>query len=84
MRKLFVVAAVFCALLADVAAADETTGEVTEINPDEQTFSLDNGMTFSVSDDIKIDGLSPGDTVKVTYEKQDSENIATEVERPEN
>ncbi len=74
------------ALLASVslASADETAGRITQVNAEEQTITLDNGMTFSLSDDVNLNALAPGQEVKVTYERQDSENIATDVESPKN
>ena len=86
MKSVLVSTIAAAALLftAGIAAADEASGRVTQVNTEEQTFTLDNGMTFSLSDDINIEGLAAGQEVKVTFEKQDSENIATEVQIPEN
>tara|TARA_R110002110_G_scaffold7511_3_gene37942 strand:- start:222 stop:482 length:261 start_codon:yes stop_codon:yes gene_type:complete len=86
MKSVLVSTIAAAALLftAGIASADEASGRVTQVNTEEQTFTLDNGMTFSLSDDINIEGLAAGQEVKVTFEKQDSENIATEVQIPEN
>ena len=84
-RKLVYVLATAAALaFASAASAEEISGTVVSINSEAQTITLDNGMTFSLSEDVSIEGLAPGQTVKVMYESRDSGNIATGVERPEN
>lgn len=69
---------------AGVASADEISGHIAAIDTETQTLTLDNGMSFKLSDDVDIEGLATGEVVKVTFEKQESGNVATGVERPEN
>lgn len=71
-------------LSAGLASADEASGRITQVNTESQTITLDNGMTFSLSENVNINSLAAGQEVKVTYEKQDSENIATEVQGSKN
>lgn len=84
-RKLLYTLATVAALgLSSPAWAAEVSGQVVSIDEEAQTITLDNGMIFKVSDELNIDGLTPGATVKVTYESSDSGNVATGVERPKN
>lgn len=86
MKPFLITTMTAAALLASIsfAAADETEGRITQVNLEEQTITLDNGMTFTLSDDVNVNALAAGQEVKVTFEKQDSENIATGVESPQN
>ena len=86
MKKTLVstVAAALIVAFTGMVSADEISGRLAEINAEAQTFTLENGMTFSISEDVNLEGLAAGQEVRVTFEKKDSKNTATEVGRPQN
>lgn len=70
------------ALLASVgmAAADEATGTLMEVDEATQTITLDDGTTYVLADGVSIEGFAPGQEVTVSFEEEDGENVAHSIE----
>jgi hypothetical protein len=81
MRKLIasVVALSFLGLVGS-ALADEATGKVREIDLAANTITLESGKTFKLAG-AKVEGINPGDTVKIQYFEGDEGIEATEIVR---
>lgn len=70
-----------------IAATHKMTGDVTAVNADAKTFTLEQHKmlrgnkehTFSVSDRTLLSNLKTGERVTVAYEKQGQQLIAREV-----
>ncbi len=62
---------------AATAFADEAAGKIATV--DAGTLMLEDGQTFTISEGVSTEGLEPGTEVKVSYEEQDGQLIATEV-----
>ena len=74
------------ALMAGVSAAalaDEAQGTVVSYDESEKMLTLDNGETYTVSDDVTDIQLHEGDTVKVMVEEQDGKMMVTDIENME-
>jgi Cu/Ag efflux protein CusF len=78
------IAAAAIALSATCAAAEEISGRVLEIDREAQTLTLDNGATFTISEEVSLEGLTAGQEVTVTFEQRDADKVATEIGRPKN
>jgi len=65
--------------LASVASAADATGKISAIDSENQQVTLDNGMSFTLSEDASIEGLKVGDEVTVTYEQQEGQNVASQL-----
>ena len=68
-------AALAFALSITAAHADETAGKVAVV--DASTLILEDGTTFTISEGMSMEGLEPGTEVRVSYEEQDGQLIAT-------
>lgn len=64
--------------LSGAALADEASGRVMSF--DANTLTLEDGTAFSIAEGVMIDSLQPGEEVTVSYEEQDGQKIATEVQ----
>ncbi len=86
MKKtlLSVLAAAAFAVGVGAASADEISGRILEIDAVAQTITLENGMKFTVSEDINLETVAPGQEVRVTFEKGDAGNLATQIGPPQN
>ena len=80
MKKLLATLAGMTMLaMASVASAEDATGKIATIDSENQTMTLDSGMSFTLSEGTSLEGLKVGDEVSVTYEQQDGQNVATEI-----
>ncbi|QKV17154.1 DUF1344 domain-containing protein [Oricola thermophila] len=78
MRKLLI--ALAATFLATVSAfSGEVEGVVKEIDMDARKIVLENGNSYTLAEDIEIDGIAEGDKVKLTYD--DGTTNATAVEK---
>jgi len=66
MKKWLVLTAVL-AMPAASAFADEATGTIDAISPDERRVTIDNGMTFAVMPRVDLSQFAVGQRVKLTY-----------------
>jgi hypothetical protein len=80
--KSFIGALSAVALLASVgvAAAEEASGTLENIDEQMRTITLDDGTTYRLEEGVAIEGLFPGEEVTVSYEEQDGEFVAHTVE----
>jgi hypothetical protein len=65
---------------AGMALADEATGTIQSFDQEEMTLVLDRGETFTLTEDLAIEGLEEGAEVKVAFEEQDGRLVATAIE----
>lgn len=61
-------------------AVEEATGMIESLDEEQMTLMLDTGQTFSLSEDVAIEGLEAGDEVTVAYEEENGELRATAIE----
>jgi hypothetical protein len=80
MRKTVIGAVVMAFALSGVAWAADIEGKVKSVDMSEKSFTLDDGTKIWVSDNVPLDSLKEGASVKASYEVQDGKNIATSVE----
>jgi Cu/Ag efflux protein CusF len=74
------------ALLAGVSAAalaEEMQGTVVSYDQSEKMLTLDNGESYTVSDDVADLQLHEGDTVKIMVEEQGGEMVVTDIQNME-
>ena len=85
MRKIIgAVAGLACmAGVSAAALAEEAQGTVVSYDESAKTLTLDNGETYTVSDDVADLQLHEGDTVKVMFEEQEGKMMVTEIENME-
>lgn len=69
------------AMIAAVSAADaeEASGTIESIDDANRIIVLDNGVSYSVAEDVFLEGLQPGDEVTVSYSVQGDQNMANEI-----
>ena len=60
-----------------VAQAEETAGKVFIVDTNSGSFVMEDGTNFTVAEGVSMEGLQPGDEVRVSYEEQDGQLIAT-------
>lgn len=68
---------------ASLALAGGASGIVGEIDAQERTLTLETGESFSVAETVALTDLEqirPGDTVIISYDEEDGENVASTVE----
>ena len=72
------IAASAAALLALIAAAHagETSGIVASVDPEGRTLVLDSGETFTLVDEVSLEGIQPGVPVVVTFNDGTTEATA--------
>ncbi len=70
------------ALIASVgmAAADETTATVEQVDETMRTITLDDGNTYELQEGVNIEGIFPGQEVTVSYEEENGDYVASSVE----
>lgn len=70
------------ALLASsgLAIAEEVTGTLMEIDEAAQTFTLEDGTTYTIAEGVVLEGLEPGQEVTVSYEVEGDQNVANSVQ----
>lgn len=82
MKALAIIAG--AGLLASTAVYAETAdGEITGIDFDKMTITLDTGETIKASREGMLNELKTGNKVIVTYETKDGEKVASEILQPE-
>ena len=72
-------AALALAFSVSTAQADEASGKIALVDSATSSIVLEDGRVFTVAEGMAMDGLEPGTEVKVSYEEQDGQLIATEV-----
>lgn len=81
MKKIFgTFAAIALFATPGLAAEEELTGTIATVDQEAQSFTLDTGETLTAGPGIFIDELQPGDEVRVTYEIQNGDWVASQVE----
>ena len=66
--------------LALTAAAEQGKGAIKSIDPADQSFTLEDGTTLSVSPGTLSD-LAPGQKVEAVYETRDGKKVITNLYR---
>lgn len=79
-RLLGAVSALALLIAGGAALADEATGTIESLDQEEMTLVLDTGETFTLTEDVSIEGLEAGAQVTVAYEEEDGRFMATAIE----
>jgi hypothetical protein len=80
MRKVLGTFAAIALFATPVLAAEEVTGTILSVDEAAETFTLDTGEMIKAGPDIALDELQPGDEVRVTYEIENGDWVASQVE----
>ena len=67
MKTVITSAAAVLALVS-AAFAGEMSGVIANVDPDARTLVLESGETFTIGEEVVLDGLAPGTQVVVTYD----------------
>lgn len=70
-------------LAVGVANAEEAKGIVKDLNPQAASLTLEDGTQFSLPEGIDLEGIKPGDEVKVSYEEKEGKKVAKDVAKAE-
>lgn len=76
--KLISALAIASFALMSSALAEEMQGKVKEVDAMKHMIVLEDGMTVMTNDDVKLDGVMAGDTVKIML---DDNKMGTMVEK---
>lgn len=68
---------------ASAAIADDAAGKIKAVNEENQTITLEDGVTFHLAEGISMDNLKPGTEVTVSYEESEGKKVATKVQAAE-
>lgn len=68
-------------LAVGLANAEDAVGIVQSVDPAARTIVLDNGNTYTVAEDIALEGLKPGDEVMVSYEETGGKLTVTALQK---
>lgn len=63
-----------------VANAEEATGTVSTIDETTNMLTLEDGTQYMLGEGVSTEGLAPGTEVTVTFEEQDGQRTATQVQ----
>ena len=80
MKTVITSAAALLALVAS-AYAGEVSGTVASVDPEGRTLVLDSGETFTLVDEVSLEGIQPGLPVVVTFNDGTTEAIAIQPAR---
>ena len=75
MKTVLTSAAALLAMMA-AATAGEMTGTVASVDPEGRTLVLDTGATFTLADEVSLEGIEPGASVTVTFDDGTTEATA--------
>ena len=64
---------------ANLAYAAEATGTIKSIDMSKHTVTLDNGSTYDVAKNIKLNGMRVGERVTLTYQQSGKAMDATAI-----
>jgi len=67
MRKVIAATAIVMAALATAAYAKGATGTIASIDKKGDSFTLSDGKTFALPENIEVETLKVGEKVSVTY-----------------
>lgn len=76
--KTLISAAIATMALAGFAHAGEMEGTVKDVDMEKHMITMEDGTSLMTTEDVKLDGIMSGDTVKVMTDK---DNMATMVEK---
>lgn len=74
-----ILAAVSVLALTGAAFAAEVEGVVASYDATTKMITLESGETFTVADDVELDGLMPGGKVAITYDDGTTDATAVSV-----
>ena len=82
LKKLAIVALVlaFAAFTAMPLWAEEVSGKIQKVDPQERTIVLEDGTQLWLLEGVSTDALQEGATVKASYEERDGKKVVTEIE----
>ena len=75
MKTITTSAAALLAMIA-TAYAGEISGTVASVDPEGRTLVLDSGETFTLADEVSLEGIQPGLPVTVTFDDGTTEATA--------
>ena len=75
MKTITTSAAALLTMIA-TAYAGEISGTVASVDPEERTLVLDSGETFTLAEEVSLEGIQPGLPVTVTFEDGTTEATA--------
>lgn len=78
-----VAAALALGLMTASAMAAETEGNITSIDEEQMTITLEDGNTYKLPAEIDISALSEGMDVVIAYREQDGVRQITDMVLPE-
>jgi hypothetical protein len=79
-RLLGAVSALALLTAGGAVLADEATGTIESFDQEAMMLTLDTGETFTLAEDVSIEGLEPGAEVTVAYEEEDGRFTATAID----
>ncbi len=81
MRKVLGISlAMLLTLAVSGAWAEEVTGKVQKVEPADRTIVLEDGTQLWVAEDVSMDNVKEGSTVKASYEEKDGKKIISSLE----
>jgi len=80
MLKKLAVVALILAFTAVPLWAEEVSGKIQKVDPDERTIVLEDGTQLWLLEGVSADALKEGATVKASYEERDGKKVVTEIE----
>jgi len=80
MLKKLAVVALMLVFTAMPLWAEEVSGKIQKVDPNERTIVLEDGTQLWLLEGVSADALKEGATVKASYEERDGKKIVTEIE----
>ncbi|PRD45976.1 hypothetical protein C5748_00600 [Phyllobacterium phragmitis] len=83
MRILITVLFVLASLFSSVAMADDAEGEITSIDEDNNTISLDDGKVYKLPGEFDHSAINEGMKVSISFDVVDQDRFITDIEEAE-
>ena len=80
MLKTLAIVALVLAFTAMPLWAEEVSGKIQKVDPQERTIVLEDGTQLWLAEGVSTDALQEGATVKASYEERDGKKVVTEIE----
>lgn len=79
MLNRFAISLVFLASSATFAAAESVDGTILSLDPEQHTLTMESGEIWNLSEYVVLEGLKPGQLVRVTYADETVDATAVDV-----
>lgn len=82
MKRAAIIAVTAAALAMSTASAfawSDVTGKISSVDSKMHKIVLDNGKTYMIEKKVAIASLKPGDTVTLSTERKNGENLVNQV-----